>query len=414
MLTSRFVVPVDGPVIRDGGVVLAEDRIVAVGPAHTLHSDSVIDFGHAVILPAFVNAHTHLELSDLAGLVPPSPRFTDWLQRLIAVLRDAPLTRTTAQQAARRGLAQSLAAGVATVGDISRAIRGTRAALAESVLRATSFGEVIAIGARRDALVECLDAASNTELQSDRLRVGISPHAPYTVEPEAMRACADRAHEQNARLCIHLAETADEDEFVRTRGGALADHLRAVGAWDDEIPVSGCGPVELASRTGVLGPKTIVAHGNYVTDADIRLIAKSGASVAYCPRTHHAFSHVPHRFADMLVAGINVCIGTDSLASNPSLSILEELRFLRNTYPDLSSDTITAMGTIHGARALGFDEVTGSITVGKCADLVIVPLESAASTKSWESVLESDQQPLEVYVSGVPQLRRRGLPDDVP
>ena len=161
----------------------------------------------------------------------------------------------------------------------------------------------------------------------------------------------------------------------------------------------------MAAKTGVLGPSAIIAHANYLTDGDIAQIAATGATVAYCPRTHQAFGHPPHRFRDILKAGINVCIGTDSLASNPSLSVLDELRFLRNLHPDFPAGTLLAMGTLHGAQALGFADIAGSIRVGKPADLVVIPHDPPATTSAWTRVLESDRQPFEVYIAGAPQLR---------
>ena len=401
MLKSRFVVPVDSPAIENGAVIVRDGRIIEVGPAQRFRDRPLVDYGDAVICPGFVNAHTHLELSHLAGRVTPSPDFTGWLQRLFEIAEDEPPTPGQVRAAVASGTDQSLSAGVTTVGDITRFPQWTRESLADFVLRVVSFGEVAAIGRRRHLLAERLDAAADVEHQTERLRIGISPHAPYTVEPEAMRACATRAREIDAPLCIHLAETADEEHFTRSGEGRFAEFLRAVEVWDEHIPTSGCGLVEAAARAGLLTSNTIVAHANYVTPDDIAMLADSGASVAFCPRTHRAFGHGLHRFREMLTRGINVCLGTDSLASNPSLSILDELRFLRREYGDLSSDQIMAMGTLNGARALGFAETAGSLAVGKAADLVVIPLECLATKARWDLILESDQPPSAVYVSGV-------------
>jgi cytosine/adenosine deaminase-related metal-dependent hydrolase len=204
-------------------------------------------------------------------------------------------------------------------------------------------------------------------------------------------------------LSIHLAESAEEEPFTRSATGCLAELLRELGVWDRHVPASGCGPFELARKTGVLGRRTVVAHANYVADADIALIAAAGASVAYCPRTHRAFRHPPHRFREMLAAGINVCVGTDSLASNPSLSVLDELRFLRLEYPDWPADELLAMGTLRGACALGLAAACGSVSVGKSADLSVVPLEDNTRAGRWDGILESEGAPLAVFVAGVPQ-----------
>jgi len=400
MLKARFVAPVDGPVIENGGVMIREATIEAVGPADMLPNGPTVDFGQAVICPGFVNAHTHLEFSQLAGAIPPSSDFAGWLGRLTAAVVDTAVSRETVQAAMAVGIAQSLSSGVTTVGDITRYPQWTREALAASPLGGVSFGEVIAIGRTRALLSERLDAAVFPIKGNGRLRSGIAPHSPYTVEPEAMRACAAHALRIDAPLCIHLLESADEDSFTKSASGALAEHLRRVGAWDESIPISSCGPVELALATGLLTPRTIIAHGNYATAEDIERIAQCRCSVAYCPRTHQAFGHPPHPFRAMLAAGINVCVGTDSLASNPGLSVLDELRWLRRTYPEFPAGQLLLMGTLAGAKALGCGEVVGSISTGKRADLAVLPLESG---DSWESVLDSSAPPVAVYLAGMGQ-----------
>ncbi len=400
IIKARYVVPVDRPAIEDGAVVIERGRIVAVGSARELPGRPAEDYGDAVICPGFVNAHTHLDLSRLAGRISPGPDFIAWLRRLMAMITAEPATRQRVHQAVRAGIAQSLESGVTMVGDITRTPQWTRQVLSASSLRGVSFGEVTAIGTRRQLLSERLDAALAEDWLYEHMKIGISPHAPYSVEPAGMRACAERADKCNAPLCIHLAETADEERFTRECEGPFADYLRGLGVWDELIPKSGRGPVELAKRTALLGKRTTIAHANYVTDADINRIAAGSASVAYCPRTHRAFEHAPHRFRDMLAAGINVCIGTDSLASNPSLSILDELRFLRREHADLTADEIIAMGTLHGARALGFADVAGSLTTGKMADLAVIPLDASNAAAGWNSIFESRQPPIAVYVSG--------------
>ncbi len=405
ILKARHILPIDAPPIENGAVLIEHGRITAVGPARTLQGKPVVDYGDAVICPGFVNAHTHLELTHLAGQIPPTSDFIAWLRGILTAKLEQPMTRDGVHRATQEGLRQSLAAGVTMLGDIARSTEWTREVFSASTMRGVSFGEVIAIGTRRHMLTEYLDAALSPEHQTASMRVGVSPHAPYSVEPDAMRTCARRAKDIAAPICIQLLESPDEESFTRSREGPFADYLRELGIWDDQIPTAGCSPVELAAKTGVLGPSAIIAHANYVTDDDIAQIAATGASVAYCPRTHRAFGHPPHRFRDMLKAGINVCIGTDSLASNPSLSVLDELRFLRNLHPDFSAENLLAMGTLRGAQALGFGDAGGSITVGKPADLAVIPCDSGERVSTWNAILESDRQPFEVYIAGAPQLR---------
>jgi cytosine/adenosine deaminase-related metal-dependent hydrolase len=228
------------------------------------------------------------------------------------------------------------------------------------------------------------------------------------VEPDGLRTCAEVAARHHLPVCIHLAETRDEAQFTRDASGPLAEHLRTLQIWDEAIPAGGCGPVELAGRLGLLTPTTLLAHVNYVTGTDIDRIARSRASVAFCPRTHHAFGHDAHRFREMLRARINVCIGTDSLASNPSLSVLDELRFLRHAAPDVPASTLLEMATVRGARALGFEHQTGSLAPGKYADIVVIPLDAAGARgpdehgdQGWESILNSTAAPTFVFSSAV-------------
>ncbi len=397
LLTARYVVPVDQPPIENGAVLICEGRIAAVGRAMEFPSQLQTDYGDAVILPGFVNAHTHLELTHLEGQVPPSEDFVDWIGRLTRMLVAAPPTQETVEASVRRGIELSLAAGVTMVGDITRSPGWVRPVLGGSWLRGVSFGEVVAVGRLRRRCAARLEEAASATPGMERMVAGISPHAPYTLEPDGLRACADRAEAMRTPLCIHAAESLEEAIFTKNRTGPLADFLKAVGVWDDAIPCSGVPPIELCRMTGVLGPRTILAHANYVSDDDIAKIAASGASVAYCPRTHAAFGHAPHRFRDMLHAGINVCIGTDSLASNPSLSILDELHFLRRKFSDVAPHDWLTMSTLRGARALALDAVAGSLTVGRSADLVVFPL---ASGQPWDAILDEPAAPLQVSVEG--------------
>jgi cytosine/adenosine deaminase-related metal-dependent hydrolase len=401
ILKARFILPIDAPPIEDGAIVVRDGRISAVGTAREISGRPTTDFADAVILPGLVNAHTHLELTLLRGKIANAGAFTDWLSNLVRSLRDEPPTAESTAQAVNIAVRDSLRCGVTSLGDITRFPDWTRPILAQTRMRAVSFGEVVAIGRRRHLFDSRLARAASREFATANVRIGISPHAPYTVEPDAMHACADRAAAERLPLCIHLAETPEEETFTATRSGPFVDYLQSLGVWDDDIPAAGCSPVELADRTGLLTDRTLIAHANYVRDADFPLLAARRVSVAYCPRTHHAFGHPPHPFLYMLDAGVNVCLGTDSLASNPSLSLLEEMRFLHASRPEAPSDAVLRMATLNGAIALGLSGVTGSINPGKSADLVVLPLDSTAERDTVASaLLRSDSLPLAVYANG--------------
>lgn len=398
LLRARYIVPVDRPPIENGAILIENGRITAIGTADKFPQPATDDFGDAVLLPGFVNAHTHLELTHLAGQISPSMGFVPWIQALAGRLMRESVDPSMARAAVEDGVKQSLRAGVTTLGDITRDPAAVRPILATSPLRAVSFGEVIGIGSGRERWPRRLDAAASAQHATTNLVIGISPHAPYTVEPDGLEACAAKAKNANAPLCIHVAETLDEEAFTRRREGGLVELLKGAGVWDETMVVNAMSPVQLVDHTGALGRTTLLAHANYVSDDDIATIVRRGASVAYCPRTHAAFGHTPHRFREMLAAGINVCLGTDSLASNPSLSILDELRFLRQHAADVPSGMLLRMATRNGAAALGFAEHCATLTVGKVADLVAIPLPRAA--KRWDTFLENSAEPIAVYVAG--------------
>ncbi|MFQ5461053.1 MAG: amidohydrolase family protein [Phycisphaerae bacterium] len=398
IVRARFIVSGAGDVIDNGFIRMTNGLIHEIGHNRPHRAD--VDYGDAVLIPGFVNAHTHLELSGLCGEIIPRAGFVDWLEQLVAVIRANKSWPDEIPTVIARGIRESIAAGVTTLGDITREPDRTRPLLAASPIRTVSFGEVITIGIQRDALEERIGCAIDRKSATDRCIIGISPHAPYTVEPDAMRACAAQAAVADIPLAVHLAETPEEECFTQDRSGPFVAYLKGLGVWDDAIPVAGMTPIELAAATGLLTPRTVVAHANYVSDNDIAALAQSGAAIAYCPRTHAAFQHAPHRFLDMQSAGINVCIATDSLASNPSLSVLDELRFLHDQHPHLPASALLAMGTLNGARALGLERVIGTLVPAKAADCAVIALPAGGSPKTWEAIFETPARPAAVYLAG--------------
>jgi aminodeoxyfutalosine deaminase len=217
------------------------------------------------------------------------------------------------------------------------------------------------------------------------------------------------------QLCTHLAETREELQFLRDGSGSFRELLEEWGLWDGTFQPPGCSPVDYMARLNVLEakPAPLLVHVNYVSDADLDLLANTSCSVAWCPRTHRFFHHEPHRFRDMLARGINVCIGTDSLASNDTLSILDELRFAwrrssgsagaQGRQP-VSQQCLLAMGTIAGARALGLEDQVGSLEPGKRADLAAVPLEQPRAADPLEDLLGGNTCSTTIYSSAAGHL----------
>lgn len=410
-IRAAVIVPLDQPpaksatapavdnFIHDGVVECADGLVLSISRnASSASPGECLDLGDVALLPGFVNAHTHLELTHLAGRVPIEGDFVRWIEQMIAFRMNA-ANAIDPEASLRAGVAQSLAAGVTTVGDIGYGERQARV-IGESPLRAVCFQEIVGIGSKTEAGEAAAASAWNkTDVGSNSIRIGLSPHAPYSTSAAVYRACAYRADEMHWPLATHLAESEAELRFTRYGDGPFRDLLEGMGLLSADFEPPGCSPIAFARACGVLEQKALVAHANVVDLEDIRLLATSGASVAYCPRTHAAFGHAPHRFRDMLQRGVNVCIATDSLATAPTLSVLDELRFLYSWNNSLSPQVLLEMGTIRAAMALGMDANIGSIAPGKRADFVAIPIDPRGGDPL-EQILTNDVQPSHAFIDG--------------
>jgi cytosine/adenosine deaminase-related metal-dependent hydrolase len=404
VLRAAWVAPMEGPIIRDGAVAVCGDTIVGVGKWETLRTefpgDKVTEYGNAVVLPGLVNAHVHLELSDLTP-PPGRRRLADWLAEVVKQF--APPGDAGAERIARAvsaGAAESLRCGVTCVGDISQRCVLSREILRDGPMRVVSYGEVLAMASRRGLLDERLAKAADLSNQTQTLRVGISPHAPYSVETDGYRRCLQVAQQQSLPIATHLAESIDEAEFLAAQSGPLRELWERIGGWDQAVPRFQGGPIHMVAELGYLNyPKTLLAHVNYCDDDELRLLAEGKASVVYCPRTHAYFGHPPHRWREMLAMGINVAVGTDSRGSSPNLDLVDDLRLLHRLAPEVPPERIWEMGTARGAAAIGCAELLGKLTVGRKADLAIFP---ASGKEPLLEILENDARPCAVWAGGKP------------
>lgn len=401
-LAAQVVFPVESPPIAPGRVSVREGRIEAVEPGAPQRGD--LDLGSAAILPGFVNAHTHLELPFIE---PPAADPEDqiaWLERVVVTRR-----HTTPDAAARqveRGIAASLAAGTTLVGDISTAGLSWTA-LNASPLRGVVFSELIGLKRERamstsTMAFEWLAKVSRNPPDPARLRPGLSPHAPYTTAGWLY----ERATSAKVPLATHLAELPEELTLLKDRAGPLRQFLERIDAWDDAWTPLSHFPADYLRKGALKSSDWLVAHATYLGDDNFWQLRPQAApasqrvAVAYCPRTTARFGHEPHPVVRMLERGIAVCLGTDSLASSPTLSILDELRFLNRTKPELGGDVLLAMATLAGAWALRFDDQCGSLRPGKAADIAVVALPDARATDPHQRLLDADARVLRTYIHG--------------
>jgi aminodeoxyfutalosine deaminase len=405
ILRAAWVAPMVSPLVRDGAILFQGARVLGVGTFQELRKDSpdaeVIDAGNAVALPGLVNAHVHLELSTLH---PPAGRPKDLAAWILNLMLNTPSTEEHFQAGVREGVSQCLKFGVTTVGDISRHCRLTRAILKDGPLRTISFGEVLAMAQRRGLFEERFAAATDTRDESDFLRVGISPHSPYSVETDGFARCLEFAERQGRPIATHLAETKEEAEFLAHHSGPFRrlweDGIRA---WDDKVPVHAGGPIRFAEWLGLLDYPSLLAHVNYCDDAELAILAKGQARVVYCPRTHEYFGHAPHRWREMLKRGINVAIGTDSCASSSDLNLVADLRLAHRQAPEIPVEEIWKMATTRAAAALDAgDEVgegacVGSLRPRAAADFTVF---GVMGTEPLLEILETQELPKSVWIGG--------------
>jgi cytosine/adenosine deaminase-related metal-dependent hydrolase len=308
----------------------------------------VVDLGDTIAIHGLTNAHTHLELSGATCGEPPAS-FVDWIlsmpRRVGREVHQPAHDKFAA--ATRTGIEQCLRFGVTCVGDISQQMHVTRPILRDSPLHAISYGEVIGLGKRRARFEELLPLATDQQHATDRLTIGLSPHSPYTLEPQAIGRCVALARQYSYPMTIHLAETPGEEAFLSGHSGPLKEMWERLGSWEDFPGTFDGTPVEFAKSIGLLDYPTELAHVNYCSDPDMAILADGFSTVIYCPRTHKYFGHPPHRWREMIERGINVCVGTDSCASSPDLNIVDELRLMHEIAPDWPVAKLWKMATVN-------------------------------------------------------------------
>jgi cytosine/adenosine deaminase-related metal-dependent hydrolase len=370
---------VDGPPLEGGLITIHGEQIAAITarPSRPSH----LDLGNVAILPGLVNTHTHLDLSGLRGRLPPEDDFIAWLRGVIRHRRS--LTPAQVEADIQAGLAESRACGTTLIGDIAG--QGLSwPLLAAAPVWSVVFYEIL--GLPKDRARQAWQTARSWLREHPAMttcRPGLSPHAPYSVRASLFRAVASYARRQYLPVAIHLAEVPAEEELLQRHQGPLRDFLTDLGVWDAAGPVRRS--ADLPGMFAATIPTAFI-HANYLSaTAPIA----PGGTIVYCPRTHSAFGHVPHPLPSFLAAGVRVALATDSLASNPDLDVLAEARFVHQRYPDLPGSEILRMATLSGAEALGWQQQTGSLTPGKSADLVILPLEDVPTADPHRLVLES-------------------------
>ncbi|QDT39556.1 amidohydrolase family protein [Stratiformator vulcanicus] len=374
----------------DGGVIEI-DREGRIADRHDRTHEAEYDLGSVALLPGLVNAHTHLEFSDIREPIAPGPPFPDWIRRLVQWRREHGWAKGDALHA---GWNESACCGTTLLGEISTGGDVTP----HDPMGAVIFREVIGfLPEQKDAALQAARQFLDDEIAEPGAttisRKGLSPHAPYSVHPELFNALVDLAAEHAAPVAVHLAETREELQFLRDADGPLADLLRHFGVFRDDAFNGGLRPLAYLEKLAKL-EKVLVVHGNYLGPEEIDFLAtRPQFSVVYCPRTHRFFEHESHPWRELLERGINVALGTDGRGSNPDLSIWNEMLLLRSRHPELEAATLADLVTRGGAVALGCDDQQGRLSVGKRACWTEVALDDACDAKvTLDSVISAGRR----------------------
>jgi cytosine/adenosine deaminase-related metal-dependent hydrolase len=401
VLSADWVLPMDGPPLADAAVVVEDGLVAAVGPRGELGEGERFD--EAAIVPGFVNAHSHLEYAVYAGFGDGQP-FGPWLATHIR--RKGEIGWDEFVAIARLGAAECLRSGIATVGDAS--FSGAAGVAADELgLRAIVYAEVF--GDDEQVAQEKLDEVLGRFAPTDRVRPGVSPHAPYSVSPDVYRL----TYARGLPVATHVAESDDELAYLLRGEGPIADVSR--------IDPPGTTPVRHLASEGLLEPRVLAAHCVKVDSEEIELLARHDVGVAHCPRSNAVLGCGIAPLRELVDAGARVGLGTDSPASTPSFDFFEEMRAAvyaaraRASDPEaLSASEALELATLGAARALGLEDEVGSLAPGKRGDVAVVSL-SGSPYLPWEDPAAavvfggSPERVLLTLVDGEERYRKGGM-----
>jgi cytosine/adenosine deaminase-related metal-dependent hydrolase len=382
ILRARVVLPVSQEPIENGAIAIGDERIVSVGTwkeISSLHRAEVLDLGEVILLPGLVNAHCHLDYTCMAGQLS-SPRksgmiYSDFAESWLS------------------GAKMLLRTGTTTVADIEMVPELLPDIWTATPLRVISFLEMTGVKSRRPAAEILSEAMEKIDsIPGGRNRMGLSPHAPYSTHPELLRLAGETARAEDLPVTTHVAESGQEFEMFTNGRGVMFDWLRRSGR-----DMGDCGlgsPVQHLERAGLLCKNLLAIHVNHLARGDAELLAKRQVSVVHCPRSHAYFKHRAFPLDELSKARVNICLGTDSLASlslprreRMELNMFDEMRQLAANHPRLSPTTILEMATVNGARALRLDGEIGELAPRAFADLIAVP-HSGKISDTEQSVIE--------------------------
>jgi len=378
ILKADYIIPISNPPIKNGAVHIKDGRIIECDKFFKISSadKKVVELNNVCLLPGFVNTHTHLELTNLKDKIPYKDSFIQWIRDIIEAKKY--WNKKNYINSLNLSIKQLITSGTTTVADITSTGLSPQILL-NSNLRCKIYKEIT--GFKFDVISQIIARLkkflSNLH-PTNLITFGIAPHAPYSVSPKLFIALYNLAKNYNLPMSIHIAEEREEIEFLMKGSGDVVHLLKELDVWEDKWKPPGLSSVRYLDSLGILNSNVIGVHLNYIDEEEIEILKEKRVGVVHCPKSHKFFKREDFPIQRLIDKGIIVALGTDSLASNDSLNMLEEMKELKKRY-NLASELILKLATLNGAKILGLDAQIGSIQVGKLADIIGIKLPEGFS-----------------------------------
>ena len=379
LINASHIVTLEGPILKDHSILVENGIIQAIAPHKELSSDACVDLPNTILLPGLVNCHCHLELSKLPEPLPYPGSFVGWIDQLTRLKLQ--MSPADIDEAIAVGIRQLMEGGTTTVAD-HLSVSTSPKTLMESSLDGIAYVEVLGLEEKR-AEYFYEEALEKLKMKNEKFKIIATPHATYSLLPEVF----SKLISTHTPLSIHIAESAEEYLLFKENRGPLLEFLQRKG----QAPATlGETPVQYLERLKLLPQHGMAIHANYLEEEDIAILNEHQMSVVHCPGSHVYFDHDRFPLGLLQDGAINVALGTDSLASNNSLSMLEQMRLALDHYAELTPETVLKMATINGAKALGKEKEIGSIKIGKRANLIGCTLRLPKQSL-YENILQAEK-----------------------
>ncbi len=373
ILKADYILPMIIPPIKNGLIYVKNGIIVQCDEASKIPciDKNMVELKNVCLLPGFVNTHTHLELTNLKDKISYKGSFVRWIRDIIEVKKT--WNEKNYIDSLKSSIKQLITSGTTTVVDITT--RGlSPQILLDSNLRCRIYKEIIGF---KSELISQTIAGLNEYLSklhtTNLIDFGLALHAPYSVHPQLFIKVANLAKTYSLPVSIHIAESKEELELLMKGSGEFVSLLKELGIWDKDWIKPKLTPIKYLNSLGILNSNMIGVHLNYLTDEEIEILKEKRVGVVHCPKSHKFFQREDFPIQKLIDKGIIIALGTDSLASNDSLCMLEEMKELKRRY-NLAPDVILKLATLNGAKVLGLDDKIGSLQPGKKADIIGIKL----------------------------------------